>query len=331
MYWISSCRTIPNAQFHHFLAQSVLNLSTDLLVYATNKRRKYEASVILIIMMQRIEFYDDFREFLKDYYSEQKKRFPHFSYRYFCKKADLTSPSHFLEIIEGKRKLTSKMLDSFIKGMALTEGDARYFTALVAYNQSKNSTEKQHFLAHLRGLKRKVKQALVSTDQFEFYAQWYNVVIRELACLIDWKEEYDLLAKAVVPALKKTDAKQSVEFLVRAGFIEKRDDGRYYQKDPAITSGSEVSSLGIRAYNAFMSNRAQSAIEEFPPSERDMQTLTIGISKEGYGLIKQEIQDFLSRVVRIVDEDKDPQQVYNVNVHLFPMSSAQKQTGAGDE
>jgi uncharacterized protein (TIGR02147 family) len=282
-------------------------------------------------MMQRIEFYDDFKKFLKDYYNEKKKQFPYFSYRYFCKKAGLTSPSHFLEIIEGKRKLTSKMLDSFIKGMALTDSDARYFTALVSFNQSRNSIEKQHLLAQLRGLKRKVKQALVSTDHFEYYSKWYNVVLRELACIMDWKGDFELLAKSVVPPVKKNDAKESIEFLLHAGFLEKRDDGRYYQREPAITSGPEVCSLGIRSYNAFMADRAHRAIEEFPPAERDIQTLTIGISKEGYRLIKQEMQDFLSRVVRIVDEDKTVEQVYNVNVHLFPMSAPQKREETGNE
>lgn len=270
-------------------------------------------------MLQRIEFYDDFRIYLHDYYQEQKKRFPHFSYRFFCNKAGLKSPSHFLEIIKGSRKLTSKMLDAFIKGLALNENDARYFTALVGFNQSKNSNQKQQFLLQMRGLKRKVKQALVSTDHYEYYSKWHNVIIRELACLMDWNDDYELLAKSILPPIKKNEARDSVEFLVRAGFLEKRA-GRYFQRDPAISSGPEVCSLGIRAYNRFMAERAKEAVEEFPPSERDIQSLTIGISQEGYRLVKQEMQEFLSRVVRIVDDEKNPEQVYNVNVHLFPMS-----------
>jgi uncharacterized protein (TIGR02147 family) len=271
-------------------------------------------------MMQRIEFYDDFKTYLHDYYQEQKRRFPHFSYRYFCTKAGLKSPSHFLEIITGKRKLTSKMLDAFIKGMALTDTDARYFTALVGFNQSRNSTQKQEFLLQMRGLKRKVKQALVSTDHYEYYSKWHNVIIRELACLLDWKDDYELLAKSIVPPIKKSEAGASVDFLLRAGFLEKRGKGRYAQANPAITSGPEVCSLGIRSYNRFMAERARQAIDEFPTTERDIQSLTIGISADGYRLIKQEMQEFLHRVVRIVDDDRDPKQVYNVNVHLFPMS-----------
>jgi uncharacterized protein (TIGR02147 family) len=106
---------------------------------------------------------------------------------------------------------------------------------------------------------------------------------------------------------------------VNAGFLTK-EDGRYTQSEPAITSGSEVCSLGIRAFNGFMADRARYAIEEFPTTERDIQSLTIGVSGESYRLIKQEMQEFFSRVVRIVDDDKHAERVYNVNVHLFPMS-----------
>jgi uncharacterized protein (TIGR02147 family) len=214
------------------------------------------------------------------------------------------------------------MLDSFIKGLNLGESDARYFSTIVNFNQSRNSTEKQQLLLQMRGMKRKIKQSLVSTDYYEYYSKWYNIIIRELACLINWNDDYELLAKAIVPPIKKSEASQSVAFLIRAGFL-KKEDTYYVQTEPAITSGSEVCSLGIRSYNRFMAERAQKAIEEFPTTERDIQSLTVGISKDSYRLIKQEMQEFISRVVRIVDEDKSANQVYNINVHLFPMSISQ--------
>ena len=235
-----------------------------------------------------------------------------------------------MEIINGKRKLTSKMLDAFIRGLGLTDGDARYFTTLVNFNQSRNGTEKQQLLLQMRGMKRKVKQALISTDYYEYYSKWYNIIIRELSCLIDWSDDYEVLAKSIVPPIKKREARESMEFLIGAGFLKKAG-GRYVQTEPAITSGSEVCSLGIRNYNRFMAERAQKAVEAFPTTERDIQSLTIGISADSFRLIKQEMQEFLGRVVRIVDDDKNADRVYNVNVHLFPMSVRQPQRESGDE
>jgi hypothetical protein len=43
------------------------------------------------------------------------------------------------------------------------------------------------------------------------------------------------------------------------------------------------------------------------------------------------MQEFISRVVRIVDDDKNADQVYNVNIHLFPMSASIKNNGARHE
>jgi uncharacterized protein (TIGR02147 family) len=221
--------------------------------------------------------------------------------------------------MDGKRKLTSKMFDSFIKGLGLTDHDARYFAILVNFNQSKNSTEKQQLLMQMRGMKQKVKQALVSTDFYEYYSKWYNIIIRELACLFDWNDDYELLAKSVIPQIKKNEARESVNFLLNAGFL-KKEGKRYVQTEPAITSGSEVCSLGIRNFNRFMAERAQKAIDEFPTTQRDIQSVAIGISSESFRLIKQEMQEFISRVVQIVSEDKCANQVYNLNIHLFPMS-----------
>ncbi|NLD99936.1 MAG: TIGR02147 family protein, partial [Fibrobacter sp.] len=57
--------------------------------------------------MKRIENYSDYREFLRDFYQDRKKRLPIFSYRYFCIKAGIKSPTLFKEIVDGSRNLTS--------------------------------------------------------------------------------------------------------------------------------------------------------------------------------------------------------------------------------
>ena len=69
----------------------------------------------------------------------------------------------------------------------------------------------------MRGLKRKVKQASISADFYDYYfSKWYNIIIRELACCIDWNDDYELLAKSIVPPIKKNEARESVEFLINA-------------------------------------------------------------------------------------------------------------------
>ena len=271
--------------------------------------------------MKRVETYTDYRLFLRDYYEDRKKRFSFFSYRYFCLKAGLKSPAVFKEIVDGKRNLTSRMLPLFIKGLDLSPVDTNYFIALVHFNQSGSTEEKTQYLEQMQALKRKIPQEIVPIDHYALYSKWYLIVLRELACIIPWKGDYGLLAGNVNPPIKKSEAQEGIKFLVQKGFLKFREDGSCMQTSQAITSGSEVTSIGIRNFNEKMIRRGADAVHAFPQSLRDIRTMVIGISSESYPLIKHEIREFMDRVAQIVDNDRLSDRVYNVGVQFFPLSN----------
>jgi uncharacterized protein (TIGR02147 family) len=148
--------------------------------------------------------------------------------------------------------------------------------------------------------------------------------------VLDWKNDYTLLAKSVNPPITVRQAKESIQFLLDLGFIKKVKGSRYVQADPAITTGPEVVAPAVRELNRQMAGLAEQAVQKIPPAKRDISSLTVGISDKSYRLIKQEIQEFKSRVVRIVDEDRESDKVYNLNVQLFPLSSIEKTRGKGN-
>lgn len=281
--------------------------------------------------MKRIEYYSNYRKFLKDLYADKKKRFSFFSNRYFCRKSGVKSPSLLKEVIESKRNLTDKTISAFAKGFGLNENDTKFFNFLVLFNQSKDPQVKQQLLEQMRGLTRKVKQEVIPIDLYAYYSKWYHPVIRELACILDWKDDFSMLARSVSPPIKKIEARKSVTLLLELGFLIKTDDGKYKQSHPAITTGSEVTSVGVRSLNRHLSVMGTEAVDRFPPTERDITSLTIGISKKSYSLIKEEIQEFKNRVIRIVDDDKESNRVYNLNVHLFPLSEKSKKKNDQNE
>ena len=280
--------------------------------------------------MERIEAYTDYRLFLRDYYNDRKKRFPFFSYRYFCMKAGLKSPTIYKEVVDGKRNLTSKMLPLFIKGLDLSPIDRNYFIALVHFNQSKSSEEKTQYLEQMQALKRKVPQQIIPIDQYSLYSKWYLLILRELACIIPWKGNYSILAKAIDPPIKKSEAQEGIEFLLQKGFLKRQEDGTFTQTNQAITSGSEVTSIGIRNFNEKMIRRGADAISEYSQAVRDIRTMVIGISADSYPMIKHEIREFMDRIAQIVDNDRDSDRVYNIGVQLFPVSKSDKKV-ASDE
>jgi uncharacterized protein (TIGR02147 family) len=61
-----------------------------------------------------------------------------------------------------------------------------------------------------------------------------------------------------------------------------------------------------------------------PLSERDMSGLTMGITRRAYERIRKELADCRRRIMAIVTEDDDTEQVYRLNLQLFPMSECLK-------
>lgn len=275
-------------------------------------------------MLKHIEYYSDYRKYIGDFYKDQKSRYSYFSNRFFCKKAGISSPSLLKEVIDGKRNLTEKTIPKFIKGLGLTENSGKYFRALVLFNQSKGHTEKQQYLDLMHKLSREVKQHVIPVDHYAYYSKWYNPVIRELACIIDWQNNYRLLANSITPSITVQQARDSISLLEKMGFLEKKDNGTYIQKSPAITTGQEITSEGVRSLNKTLSSLGTEAIETFSPEERDITSLTIGINNKNYNLIKEEIKEFKKRIIRIVDGDDKPNTVYNINMQFFPLSKTDK-------
>ena len=195
--------------------------------------------------MDRIEAYTDYRQFLRDFYEDRKKRSKSFSHRQFCRKAGLTSPSFLKEVIDGKRSLTDVSIAQFIQGLGLTDLDAAFFGALVRFNQATDSATKQQYLDQMRGLRRKVQAAVVPLDRYDYYSKWYHPVLRELAVHRIWNDDWAAMARCVRPQIKAREAREGIALLEKKAGIYSE-----FQKleivPPILGDGLEVSVDGSK-------------------------------------------------------------------------------------
>ena len=277
-----------------------------------------------VITMKRIEHYDNYRDFLRDWFEDRKKRFRFFSNRYFCQKAGIKSPSLFKEVVNGNRNLTEQSIPKFIRGMGLTDSDAAFFRILVHLNQAQDPKEREIYTEELKKFRDKVVKEVIPAEHYEYYSRWYHPVVRELSCLVDWKDDFRYLASLITPQVKTREVKESVAMLIRLGFLVKGDDGLYYQSAPSITSGSHVHAAGVRDLNRHFTNLGSEAIDRFSQDDRYVSSMTVGISKEAYDSLRQEIEEFRDRVRRIVFDDNGSDRVYSMNMQLFPLSDREE-------
>jgi uncharacterized protein (TIGR02147 family) len=107
--------------------------------------------------------------------------------------------------------------------------------------------------------------------------------------------------------------------LIKLGLIRKAENG-YEQTDTVLTTGNEVRSLAIQNFHLQNLMLAGDSITTSKSSERDISTLVVGISEESFAKIKNEIQQFRSKLLDLIKNDQKIKRTYHINFQFFPTS-----------
>jgi uncharacterized protein (TIGR02147 family) len=269
--------------------------------------------------MPNIFGYLNYRDFLRDYYREEKARSPVFSFQYFANKAGFKSKSFLKLVIDGRKNLTGDSLSKMAKAMKLGPKAFSYFEDLVAFNQADSHKLRNLHFEKLMTYNSRNPGRLIHRNQYEFYSKWYHNTIRELVTWEDFLGDYEALAKRVKPPLSVRQVRQSVALLLKLGLIEKTENG-FVQTDSVITTGDEVASLAVQNFHLQNLFLAGESLDTVPAPDRDISCLVAGLSEKGFRQFKSEIQALRKRLLRIAREDKGPAKVYHASFQLFPTS-----------
>jgi len=270
--------------------------------------------------MKEIFKYIDFRKYLADYYLEKKANTRHFSYRYFAQRASIKSPVFLKQVIDGERNLTREMIEKFIPALNLNKKESIFFKNLVFFNQAKNSHEKQECYSIMLSMMDYVEEQQIAVGQYTYFDKWYNSVVRELICLYDFHDDFDLIARTIKPQITATEAKKAIQLLLRLKLIVRQSNGEYRQQNPAIISSDDMVALARRSFNSEMLLLARNANETLTRDERNISGITMGISKSCYEVLLAEMVAFKERVKAIVNQDEKSTRIYQLGIQLFPLS-----------
>jgi len=275
-----------------------------------------------------IYIYLEYRKYLQDYYSFKKSLSKSFTYREFTKSAGFNSPNFLQLLIQGKRNLGKSSISKISNALNHSREEAAYFELLVHFDQAKTVEEKSRFLAALSDLRKPYQISQINELQFEHLRTWYHKAIRELLGFYAFNEKevyaYRKLAALLSPPITESEARKSVKLLLKLGLLKRDDRGGIMQADRFITTGDEVRNLCVRAFHQSMIDRAKESVDLIGPQFRDISSLTVSISDDGFALLKTELQLFRKRLLEIVKNDSNPQNVYQVNFQMFPLTNRKK-------
>ena len=267
--------------------------------------------------MKPIIDYIDFRQYMLDYYEDRKRRSA-FSWREFSKITGFSSSSYMKVVCDGKSKLSRLGVERVADAMGLTGFEKEYFRAMVKFGQAEEEAAKKSAYESMLAIAKDHKVRVLQGDLFEFYDSWRNPVIRELAPLMPGATPGEI-AKKCYPEISAAEVRQSLDFLSRTGLLKKSIDGQLEQAETSVTGTPDATRLALRGMHRQMSKLATPALD-LPREERNFSGVTMGISKDTYERIVKELDECRRKVIAIASEDKNIDQVYRLNLQLFPLT-----------
>ncbi len=281
--------------------------------------------------MPEIVNYNDYRQFLEDFYLERKAEDRRYSYQMLSKAAGIKSKGFLHNVIKGRRNLPPSNVVGLAHAMKLSAAETAFFEALVALNDATTLRDRSYHYERLLAVKGRGRGAwqpqVVRKHQYRFYQHHYHSVIRSLIEMYGFQGDYGALAEKVWPRITVKQARESVELLLTLGLIRKNAGGRYAVTNKCISTSGDISETMVQNFHAQAGKLALKALDRLPAVSRNMSALTLGISAKTYAAMCDEVATFRHRLLELAEEDEEADSVYQLNLQFFPVSRQATEEG----
>ena len=278
-------------------------------------------------MSKHIFEYNDYRLYLSDYYAHKKSNNPNYSHRVFAKQAGISSPSYLLMIINGARNLSLKTIPKFVDALKLSQKEAKFFEMMVLFSQTEDLEMKSKYFAEIISIKSTLaKVHNLEKEKFDFLSKWYVVAIYVLIDTRNFKASPSWIAKRLGNRITSAQASEALQTLLRLDMIQADAEKGYKQKNSgALSVWDETRSMAVYEYHQSMNRLASDALRHNHPSTREVNSATISIPKEKLSEIQDKIRAFRKEINQIASAYTNPDDVYQMNIQLFALTTGDVQ------
>ena len=276
--------------------------------------------------MKDILEYTSYRQYIADYYAERKAKSA-FSWQEFATLAGFSSSIFLKYVSEGRYNLGEATATRVAAAMNLADYECDFFVELVKFDHARTDAEKKAAYGKMISIAEAHKAKVLEGDSFRFFSDWKNPVIRELAPAMPGAKPL-ALAHACREKITAAEVSETLNFLVKAGLLQKDDAGNYTQTEKSVTTGPMVvTPVAVRGMHRQMGEFALNAIEGVPQDERHFSGITLGVTHEAYDEIVQVIAECRKKVIAIATRDSAMDEVYRLNMQFFPLTKKNSKKG----
>ncbi len=258
-----------------------------------------------------------FRKYLAAYQECRQAAEPSFSRTKFCNQLGLPNTrSYFNDVVQGKR-VTDNMLDRFINVIGLKGNEARYFEAMVRFDQGKAAEVRDAAFATMMQLN-KTPQAIVDPDIYEFFGNWYNSTVYAILEVLDVGDDVSELAARIFPPVSEKHIKASLALMQKMELIRRDERGFWKPAKESLATVQQSKSQMVLQFQKQCLELSKQALESPDGESRDMTTFTFAVSRAAQAKVEKAAEKFKAQLRQIVTADTEkPTVVEHVNLHVF--------------
>ncbi|MBN1980182.1 MAG: TIGR02147 family protein [Chitinivibrionales bacterium] len=269
--------------------------------------------------MKSIYEYMDYREYLKDYYEEQKQKRPLcFSYRYLGQRMGIDS-SYLAKAIAKKKHFSIALVPKICSYLKLSDKETHFFSLLMYYSKAENDADRTYFLEQLSS-SRSSSFEYFNLEKQQILYSWHPLVIWELLHYIKIPDDPEELVRRLIPAISRSDAVKAITLLKELHFIEVQSDGFLKALGKTLFVNRTTKSPAIHNLKRQVSTLALQALDRFADEEQLASYALVSLSDKSLEIIRRRVKALIKKVFKLGDCEQENRRVYHFAFHGFPVT-----------
>lgn len=251
-------------------------------------------------------------QILKEIFAKKQKRNSKYSISAFARDLKV-SQSYLSLLLNGKRDLSQERAEQISRRLDLSQTESSRLIESAKAHKGSAARKKEPQLP-----KRK-KPLAMDASEMRGILRWYTIALLELVTLPDFKSSPQWIAKRL--KISESEARQALELLIQAGRLVEKD-GKISKpvENLSITHALYVEDV-LAMFKEFI-ERGLKAIHNPAPDTLHLNQcsgLTMPIDPMRVREAKKMVQKFQKDMSRFLKAGPQSE-VYQLNVHLFPLS-----------
>jgi uncharacterized protein (TIGR02147 family) len=247
----------------------------------------------------------DFRSFLADWFESEKVRRGRFSKAAVSRLLGLPNSRNYFSDLLGGRPLSETFQERLVRVLALDRDQARYFRALVEWEQA-TLPERREAALQVFAEYRRPAGTVLATHQMEYFRNWRHGAVRAVLDTDDFGDEPGRIARRLRPRLTAAEARESLRLLERLGLISRDERGFWKPTDRSISAPEGREDAFVLDLQIQQIDLAKQRILSKDGQPRLVATNVVSVSASGYLRLLERMDKFRAEIRTLVLEDGEP-------------------------